>query len=65
MPHLAARGWVQATIPLVLCTTLLRLGHFMNSPDGGGYTEGVASGMARIDERVNDRLMMTVRGNLG
>lgn len=65
MPHLAARGWVQATMPLVLCTTLRRLGHFMNSPDGGGYTDGVASGMARVAERVNDRLMMTVREDLG
>lgn len=25
MPHLAARGWVQATMPLVLWTTLLLL----------------------------------------
>jgi hypothetical protein len=52
MPHLAARGWVQATMPFVLCTTLRRLGHFMNSADGGGYTDGVVSGMSNLDECV-------------
>jgi hypothetical protein len=34
-------------MPLVLCTTLLRLGHFMNSPDGGGNTDAVLRGMLR------------------
>lgn len=60
MPHLAARGWVQATMPLVLWTTLLRLGHFMNSPDGGGYTDDVGSGMANLEEWVNDRRVTSV-----
>lgn len=48
IPHLAARGWEQATMPLVLCTTLRRLGHFMNSRDGGGYTDEVGSGIVRV-----------------
>lgn len=60
-PHLAARGWEQATIPLVLCTTLLRLGHFMNSADDGGYTDDVGSGMVSVDECVEDRLSTAVR----
>lgn len=45
IPHLAARGCVLETIPFVLCTTLLRLGHFINAADGGGNTEGVVRGM--------------------
>lgn len=36
IPHLAARGWVQVTIPSVLCTTLLRLGKVTNL----GLSEG-------------------------
>lgn len=48
MPHLAASGWVHATMPVVLCTTLLRLGHFMNSLLGGGYTDDVGRGMASL-----------------
>lgn len=68
-PHLAARGCVHATMPLVLWTTLRRLGHFMNSPDGGGYTEEVGRGMAARGEQLNDLvlllLMTSVRWDLG
>ena len=45
MPHFAARGCVQATIPLVLCTTLLLLGNLTGTCDGGGKTEGVVRGI--------------------
>ncbi len=45
MPHLAASGCVQATMPLVLCTTLLRLANFCITRDPGGKTDGVVSGM--------------------
>ena len=61
MPHLAARGWVQATMPLVLCTTLRRLGHFINSAEDGGYTEGVVRGMASREERAKDRRVAVVK----
>ncbi len=67
MPHLAARGWVQATMPLVLCTTLRRLGHFINSAEGGGYTDGVVRGMVRREECAKDRraMVVNVKGDLG
>ena len=47
MPHLAASGCVQDTMPLVLWTTLLLLGHFMNLADGGGKTDGVVCGIVQ------------------
>ena len=50
MPHFAARGCVQETIPLVLCTTLLRLGNLTTSCDGGGKTEGVVRGILGGDD---------------
>lgn len=37
-PAVAARGWVQDTIPLVLCTTLLLLGKGAKRGLGLGYT---------------------------
>lgn len=45
MPAFAARGWEQATIPLVLWTTLRRLGNLANSTGPGGYNEGARSGI--------------------
>lgn len=45
MPHFAASGCVQATMPFVLWTGLRRLGNFEYSHDGGGKTELVGSGM--------------------
>lgn len=45
MPHLAAKGWVQATMPLVLWTTLLRLLNLANSTVPGGNSEGVERGI--------------------
>lgn len=32
-------------MPLVLCTTLLRLGHFMKKAEADGNTDGVVSGI--------------------
>jgi hypothetical protein len=45
IPHFAASGCVLETMPLVLWTTLLLLGHFITSAEGGGNTEGVFRGM--------------------
>lgn len=45
MPHLAASGCVQATMPFGLCTTLRLLGHFMYSLDAAGNSEEVGRGM--------------------
>lgn len=44
-PHLAARGCVQDTMPLRLWTTLLRLGNFIGSRNGGGNNEVVVRGI--------------------
>lgn len=40
-PHLAARGCVHATMPSVLCTTLLREGNLNGSTDAGGKMDEV------------------------
>lgn len=45
MPHFAARGCVHATMPLVLCTTLLRPVSFCMASDAGEYTEAVVRGI--------------------
>lgn len=55
MPHLAANGCVQATMPFVLCTTLRLLGHFMNSSDAGGNSEDVDRGILDSIVRVRER----------
>jgi hypothetical protein len=57
IPHFAARGWVQATIPFVLWTTLRRLGHFISSADGGGNTDGVVSGILLVAAVENGNLL--------
>lgn len=48
IPHLAAKGCVQATMPLVLWTTLLRLGHFIKAAEADGNTDGVVSGIVSL-----------------
>jgi hypothetical protein len=45
MPHFAASGCVQDTMPFRLWTTLRRLGNFNGFLDGGGNTDGVFKGI--------------------
>lgn len=47
MPHFAARGWVQETMPLVLCTTLLLLLNFANWGLPSGKRSFVGRGILR------------------
>lgn len=62
MPHFAASGCVQATMPLVLWTTLRRLGNGTNGSDPGGKTDGVVNGILSFLFAAREGVGRRVRG---
>lgn len=50
MPHFAASGWVQDTIPFVLWTTLRRLPYFANSLACAEWRDSLVRGMMKASD---------------
>lgn len=62
MPHFAANGCVHATMPFVLCTTLLRLFQLLKVREGGGKIEDVGRGIVHQQLCSNQSTTSTVVG---
>jgi hypothetical protein len=61
IPHFAASGCVQDTMPLVLCTTLLLLGHFIRVAEDGRKTDWVLRGILRMFTMIADESILFSR----